>query len=164
MPALSTIARAVGTLTLAANPADGETVVVGGQTYTFETGALDAAGKVKVGADAAASLVNLKAAINLEAGAGTLYDSGTVLNPHVRARATTATTLVVESKVPGAIGNLIATTETLVAGGSQWGAATLASGSGSIATAISEIRARGQLNSDVLQALDTLDGSSAGEA
>lgn len=162
MPAISSIVRAVGTLTASGNATDTKVVVIGGKTYTLQATLTTGDGHVKIGTDAATTLANLAAAIGLGAGAGTAYAAAMTINPHVRVRAVTATTLIVESKVPGAIGNLVDTTTN--DGNLGWGGGTLASGAGSIATAISEIRQRGQLNADVLQALDTLDGSSAGEA
>jgi len=125
-------AKATGTLTSdATNVADGETVVVGSKTYTFvdelseDTG--DAvAYEVLVGASAAASLDNLKAAINGSAGEGTTYSTGTEAHPDVVATTNTDTTQVVEAKLPGTAGNAIASTET--SAHLSWGAATLASG------------------------------------
>lgn len=125
------MAYALGTLTAAANVADTETVTIGGKVYTFQATLTNVDGNVKVGADAATSLANLHAAINLGSGAGTAYAAAMTANPHVKATAVTATTVVVKSKVDGAIGNFIPTTETAVQ--LSWGAALLASGSGDLA-------------------------------
>lgn len=166
MAKLSTLARAVGTLTFTGVndvPTADDTVTIGGKTYTFKASVTTVDGQVKIGATATATIANLAAAIGLGAGAGTVYGSATVINPYCRVKSTGTVTLVVEAKVPGAIGNLIAST---VSGGlseASWGGTVLASGSGSIHTAISEIRTQCQLNSDVLQALDAIDGSSADE-
>ena len=56
------------TLTLTANPADGETVVIAGKTYTFKDILTNTDGYVKTGASTALSLTNLAAAINLSSG------------------------------------------------------------------------------------------------
>lgn len=125
------VVYASGVLTISSTPLNTETVTIGGKVYTYQTTLTNVDGNVLIGGSAAAALANLKAAINLEAGAGTTYAAATVVNPHAAASAVTATTLTVKSKVPGAIGNFIATTETIVTGGS-WGAATLTSGSGSL--------------------------------
>lgn len=69
--------QAEATLTVSANPGDGETVVLGGDTYTFETGAIDAAFKVDVGADTETSMANLVHAVNLTGTAGVTYGTGT---------------------------------------------------------------------------------------
>jgi hypothetical protein len=52
---------------------DGETIVIGGVTFTMKTTLGATAGNVLIGANLAASLTNLAAAINGSAGAGTTY-------------------------------------------------------------------------------------------
>lgn len=54
---------ATGTITVATNPADGETIVVNGYTVTFVTEASEE-GEVTIGIDAAATAANLAAALN----------------------------------------------------------------------------------------------------
>lgn len=108
--------RAVTTLTVTGQPIAAETVVLGAVTYTFRASVTTVANEVLIGADAAASLANLKAAINLEAGSGTKYGSLTVVHPTVEAFAITATTLKVRAKVGGTAGNALASTETLTNG------------------------------------------------
>ncbi len=155
---ITAVVAAFGTLTSAGVFTDTQTVVVGGKTYTTQTTLTNVDGNVLIGADASTTLANLKAAINLDAGSGTLYAAATTVNPHVKATTKTATTLKVVSKVPGAIGNLIATTETQT--NASWGAATLASGAGSIATAIAETLVGAQLNAEVESILRRLDADS----
>lgn len=156
MPVLSSLARAVGTLTSDGTiPTANDTVTVGGVTYTFKASVTTTANEVDLGANAAEALANLKAAINADpAGSGTLYGSATVENPLVEATTLTSTTLVVQSKVTGAIGNLIPSTETSTH--LSWGAATLASGSGNLPAAIENILSYCQLNSEALAAFDEI--------
>jgi hypothetical protein len=161
MATLSTLVRALGTLTSTGVIVDTQTVTVGGKVYTFQDTLTDVDGNVFAGADAEAGFQNLFDAINLTGTPGTQYADAMVINPLVRAKAVTATTLQVEAKTPGTVGNLIASTETGT--NMAWGAAVLASGAGQISTAITEIREQCQLNSDVLQALDKIDGSSSAE-
>ena len=59
-------------LSLATQPTDGDTISVGGVTFTFKATPA-AAGDVDLGADVDASRANLEAAINGGAGAGTNY-------------------------------------------------------------------------------------------
>lgn len=115
---------ATGTLTLAANANDGETVTVGSTTYTWRA-AISAANDVQIGASETASCVNLAAAINRGAGEGTTYGTGTVANPEATAVAST-NTVVVTARAAGVGGNSITTTETMVDG--SWSAATLTGG------------------------------------
>lgn len=72
--------KSVGTLTQTANPAADETVVIGATTYTFKTSLTGAANQILIGADCAASIANLVAAIMAAAGSGTTYGAGTVVN------------------------------------------------------------------------------------
>ena len=80
-------AYAVGTITSTTNgnPSDAETVVIGDKTYTFKTTLGAVANQIKIGANGETTLNNLKAAINLEAGAGTKYGTGTTINGQVSA-------------------------------------------------------------------------------
>ena len=113
------------------------------------------ANEVLVGASAAASAQNLFDAINLTpAGSGVTYGSLTTKNAFVRASAVTATTVVVQAKAGGVIGNLITSTESMTNG--AFGAAVLAGGAGDPSLAIQEILAAGQVNSDVAQSLREL--------
>jgi hypothetical protein len=132
-----TLTAATGVLTATASPANTETVIVGGKTYTFQTTLTDVDGNVNIGADAAGSLTNLIAAINLSnegesaVGAGTDYAAAMTKNAEVEAFLTTATTMTVRAYTPGSVGNLIASTETVTTG-VAWGAAVLENGAGHV--------------------------------
>lgn len=118
-------AAASGTLTLAGNAVAAETVTIGSTVYTWAASP-SAPYQVKVGADASTSIDNLIAAINGDAGAGSLYGDNTPAHQLVTAAAGTGDTMDVTAKTAGTGGNSIATTETMTQG--SWGAATLASG------------------------------------
>jgi len=119
---------ASGTFTLSQVPLAAETVVIDGRTYTFRATVATTANEILIGATASATLDNLKAAINLDpAGSGTLYGSATTVHATVRAGIKTATTLLIVAKVGGTGGNALATTETVVTGGS-FGGGTLTGG------------------------------------
>jgi hypothetical protein len=107
---------------------DGETVTAGDVTYTIVDALSSPAVKNEVlkGANAAATLDNLKSAINASAGAGTTYSTGTVANPQVTATTNTDTAQTVEAYTVGTAGNAI--TVATDAENASWGAATLASG------------------------------------
>lgn len=120
---------ATGTLTGTTIAAD-DTVTIGGYTYTFVAALSEDTGdavpfEVLVGGTDSDSLDNLIAAINGDAGEGTLYGTGTTSHAFVTAAAGAGDTIDVTFNTPGAAGN-IATTATLTAG--DWGAATLEGG------------------------------------
>lgn len=117
---------ATGTLTFTGQPANGDTVTIGAKTYTFQTVLTNVDGNVFIGANLAASISNLAAAITLGAGSGTAYAAATTLNTDVTATAG-ATTLVITAKVGGTSGNSITTTET--SANASWGGATMSGGS-----------------------------------
>lgn len=111
----------------ATNVADGETVTIGSTVYRFKDTML-AAYDVKIGASAAASLDNLKAAINGTGTAGVEWFAGTVAHPTVVATDNADTTQKVIARVPGTAANAAATTET--SGHLSWADTTLGGGTG----------------------------------
>ena len=112
---------ATGTLTIdTGNAAPGDTVTIGGVTYTFAAAPAEPY-EVPVGSDDAGSAANLVAAIN-----GNVL--GTPAHDQVTAEDNEDGTLDVTAIIAGAGGNAIATT----ANGSElsWGDATLSGGNG----------------------------------
>lgn len=102
---------AVTTLTSdGTNVTANDTVTIGAVTYTFKAAVTTTANEVKIGADAAATLQNLKDAINLT-GTTAQYGSLTVIHPTVSAGAITATTLLLFAKTGGTGGNSLTSTE-----------------------------------------------------
>lgn len=100
-----------------------DTVTVDGTTYTFVTALTEddpeedaVPNEILVGADDAESLDNLIAAINGDAGEGTLYSTGTVFQDRVTAEAGAGDTMDLTAVTPGAAGNEIATTASLTDG------------------------------------------------
>lgn len=92
-------------------PADGDTVTVGSQTYTFKTALTPTAGQVLINGSAANALINLKRAVTLTGTPGTDYAAATPSNTSVTATTLTATTLVFEALTIGAAGNSLPSTE-----------------------------------------------------
>lgn len=121
--------KATGVLTASGVFSNGETITISERTYTMVTTLSGAANEVLIGANAAASLDNLKSAINASAGEGTTYGTGTVAHAKVSATTNTDTAQTVEYFEVGTVGNAITTTETCA--NAAWGAATLASGANS---------------------------------
>lgn len=130
--------KATGTLTLTPGAIADDTVRLGSFYYKFAadptTGTPDGSSGspflVDVGADDAASLANLRKAINATGVAGTDYAAEVVVNPDAEATASNATTLSARALVAGTAGNAIATAVTATGGadGLAWGASTLAGG------------------------------------
>jgi hypothetical protein len=124
--------KATGTLTsTGTNPADADTVTLDAQAYRFKNTTAQAY-DVKIGASAAITLDNLKAAVNATGTPGTEYHAGTNIHPTVSATTNTNTTQVFEAKTAGTGGNALASTDS----GSQlsFGAATLTGGTAGTAT------------------------------
>lgn len=96
--------KAQGTLTIAEPVTAGDTIVVGDQTYVFVTGAADAPGEIGIGADEAATKVNIPAAIN-----GT--DSINTANTKVTASAFSGDVCTLTARYTGTQGNSIVTAE-----------------------------------------------------
>ncbi len=118
-------------------PVQGQTVNIGGTTYTFEnsiTGA-SAPNTVLIGADVAHTLANLVGAINASGvggqAAGTTYGPNTVANASVTALSSNATTLNLQAVNSGASGNAMVTSTTWDSASGitgSFGAADLAGG------------------------------------
>jgi flagellar hook protein FlgE len=128
------LAPATGTLTATTGdlPTAGQTVSIGGVTYTFVATAagLTAPDDVLIGADVPTSLANLSDAINATpADSGVTYAAGTTANPLATATGTTATTLTLSALTSGSAGNSIVTSTTWT--GSAFGGSNLASGADS---------------------------------
>lgn len=96
--------KAQGILTIAEPVTAGDTIVVGDQTYVFVTGTANAAGEIGLGADEAATKVNIPAAIN-----GT--DSINTANTKVTASAFSADVCTLTARYTGTQGNSIVTAE-----------------------------------------------------
>jgi hypothetical protein len=133
LPILKTAASQVAasstfTITGATNFADTETVTIGGQVYTAQTALTSGAGHFLIGADKAASLVNLARAINQSGlGGGTLYDAAAT-DPNEFVTATEASPMVVTARYKGTQGNSVTTTEATTNG--AWTGSTLSGGTG----------------------------------
>ena len=108
---------ATGTLTLTGNAIADETVTIGATVYTFKAAAA-LAGEVTIGGTAGDTIDNLIAEI-IGLGIGDA-------NPLVDADAGAGDTMILTALVAGALGNSIATSDTLTNG--SWGAANLTGG------------------------------------
>lgn len=129
--------KATSTLTNATSFADGETVTINGKSYTFKTALSTPSGmnQVLIGANVAASLTNLKAAINATGTAGSTWGLDTVAHSDVTATTLTGTTLVIQAKIYGTQPNGFTTTSTAATG--TWTSTTL---SGGVANVLNQIK------------------------
>ncbi len=117
-------AFATGTLSFNGNVSNLETVTIGVTAYRFVT-VLAVAYDVLIGGTASQTILNLIAAVNAAAGAGTVYGTGTLAHPNVTASSSPGK-MIATAKVAGVAGNAIVTTST--APNATWGAATLQGG------------------------------------
>jgi len=135
---LGLAATATATLGAVGNATAGDTVTVGGQTYTFAAAA-GAANTVAIGATAAATMANLVAAINGGAGAGVAYGTGTGANGSATAVLNADGSATLTATVSGVAGNSVASTTT---------------GTGKIAFSTGTTFTGGGANGDLLTAAD----------
>lgn len=118
--------KAARTFTGSSNPSNAQTIVIGTKTYTFQSSLTNVDGNIKIGADLAATLTNLKNAVNGSGGTpGTDYALANVAHTQVTASGTSPA-FIATAKVPGVAGNAIACTGT--AGGGSWAGTTLTGG------------------------------------
>ena len=126
---LAGLVQATGTLSIATNPTDGDTVVIGSRTYTFQASLTNVDGHVLIGADAAASQANLVHAINLNGGtSGTDYAAAMTKHAYVTISDFTTNVATVTAKTAGTDANSLATTDTLTAAADGFAATTLTGG------------------------------------
>lgn len=104
---------ATGTFELTGQPTASEAITIGSDTYTF-VASLSSAYDVLIGVDEDETIANLIAAINQEAGSGTIYGVGTVANADALAIPQPGPIVKIEALVPGTTGNSIAFTTTVV--------------------------------------------------
>lgn len=89
------------TISLSKNPTAGDTIALGGQTYTFVSGALTqtTANQVEIGTNAAATLQNLADAINgAVSGSGTEFSNATAANANAGALGVQGNDLTLQTK------------------------------------------------------------------
>ncbi len=129
---------ATGNFDLTANPASGNTLSIGNQTYTFvAAGMANAANEVAIGANVQGTLGNLQEAVNngpSGTGAGTDYGTGTVANTSATITAVSGGQATVTAITLGTTGNSVAISATLTngAGGGVVGTNNLAGGGASV--------------------------------
>lgn len=108
--------KAQGKLTLQNQPAAGQVITLGSKTYSFVASlTTNTDGQIVIGGNAAATRANVVAAVNLSGLPGSQYASATSLNADVEATAIIGNDIIFTAKVGGVVGNLIASTSTLVA-------------------------------------------------
>lgn len=115
---------ATSTFTFSGVPADTNTIVIGGKTYTWQAVLTNVDGNVFIGASVAACIVNIVAAVTLGAGSGTLYAAATTANTVATAASSGATTVLATAIGADQYTNLGAATTATGAYGS-WSSATL---------------------------------------
>lgn len=120
-----------GTLTVDTQPTADDTMTVGSTTYTFKAGATAAADEIGIGGDLAASQAAIVAAINGTDGFN---------NPNLSASAAdfAANDSVLTSKIGGAGGNAVDTTETFTAVTNVFDAATLGTTQAGVSGTVAE--------------------------
>lgn len=161
MPILTTLTKAVAiiTATADANIVADETLDIGGKTYTFDADlSPNTDGYVKYVTAYQSNLAALAKAINLSGIVDTHYTAATTRNPYVDAvypGAGGETKLDLFARTGGAVGNLIALTESTT--GATVSGALFTGGAGSVDTAINELQSDAQLNSDVLAFLAAME-------
>lgn len=117
--------RATGAITFSGAGTANDTVTIGSRVYTL-VAADPEEDEVLIGGSAAATALNLLAAINGGAGAGTAYGTDTVPHQDVSARSNASAVIGLVAHEAGTGGNAIATTESGT--GASFGASTLTGG------------------------------------
>ena len=124
----STGEQAVVTLTMDTQPTDGDTIVIGSRTYTWEGTLTEVDGNIWIGADLAAAKLNLGYAIAASGGTpGTDYATAMTANTEVTIAAFVSDDAVFTAILAGIAANSFTSTID-VTGGNVFSAATLTGG------------------------------------
>jgi uncharacterized protein len=121
------VGPAVGSLTLAEQPAPGDAMTIDTKVYTF-VAALNAVndGEIAIGADLDETRDNTAKALNLSGVGGTDYSAATTAHPTVSAApAFSGSQLRLTARTPGALSDNIATTSTFASPSNAFDATTL---------------------------------------
>ncbi len=125
---LSTGEQAVVTLTMDTQPTDGDTIVIGSRTYTWEGTLTEVDGNIWIGANVAAAKLNLGYAIAASGGTpGTDYATAMTANTEVTIAAFVSDDAVFTAILAGVAANSFTSTID-VTGGNVFSAATLTGG------------------------------------
>jgi hypothetical protein len=106
--------EAQGTLTIAVNPSDGDSIVVDHRSYNF-VNTLATDDDIQIGVNAAATKANLVAAFDLSGTAGVDYALNMKAHETAELAAFIVNDAVLTAKVGGSIGNAIVTTSSFTA-------------------------------------------------
>lgn len=117
---------AQGIQTYTINPTAGDTSTIDGNVYTFTSPLTNTAGHVLIGATIDDTINNLVAAVNGDAGAGTLYGTGTATSTNTSAANRGADQLVIDANTLGSAGNSIVVASSNSS--NPWSGATLLGG------------------------------------
>lgn len=161
MPVIgTTLARAWAKLTATADAdiVDGETVVIGGVTYTYEAGTLDGLNDVPHVTGFAANMAALVKVINATGVVGTDIYTGSVKNTYAHAVLASSGIVNIYSRTAGVVGNLITITiGTSAISLSDDNGGLLKLGTGQLDEEFDILQADAQLNSDVLGFLHAME-------
>lgn len=116
---------AEGTLTIDTIPSDGDIMIVGGKTYTFQDTLTDFDGNIENAITLAQCQINIENAINLTGIPGFGYATSMSINPQAAAGTFAADDSIFTSKLPGVLGNAVVTTTSFTAGSNVFDAVTL---------------------------------------
>ena len=126
----STGAQAVVTLTMDTQPTDGDKIVIGSRTYTWQASLANVDGNIWIGSNIAAAKNNLYYAIAASGGTpGTDYATAMTANTEVTVGYFNGSSQAVFTSIlAGTAANSLASTETFTAGTNVFSAATLTGG------------------------------------
>lgn len=119
---------ATGTLTIAEQPSNGDTMVIGTKTYTFQTSLTDVDGNIEIGSSLTITQSNVKNAINLTGSPGTGYAASMTLNADASLGSWVSNVATVTATTGGSAGNSLATTSSFTDADNGFAATTMSGG------------------------------------
>ena len=119
---------AVDSLTGPGPIVDGDTVTIGGKTYTWQATLTNVNGHVQLGANDDESLQNVLDALQLTGTPGTQYAAAMTANTYVSGQSAGGGSLNIQALVPGIVGNTVPVSQSIASGNYLWNTPTLDGG------------------------------------
>jgi len=145
---------AQGTLTIVEPVTDADTFTLDAKVYTLQTALTDVDGNIAIGANEAATKLNIVAAINRTGTPGTDYAGAMTIHPTISAAAFSVDACVLTAKTKGTAGNALVSTETFTDVGNVFDAATLGTTTAGVQPDTVTVDARVYTWQDVLTNVD----------
>lgn len=129
-------------LLFASNPSNGETITIDSKVYTFQAVLTDVDGNILIGADAAASFLNLKRALDLSGASGVDYAASMTAHSAIKADDPETDRMRFYARSSGTAANTKTVSETFASDSNEWDGTTFSGGTSRVTVPTKEAAIR----------------------